>query len=170
MLDVEAAYTGDPAAISHDEVIFSYPGVRTIIQHRISHELYKLKIPLIPASFPSTPTAPRASTSIRAPPSTSGSSSTTAPGVVIGETCEIGRNVRIYQGATPGTKNFPIERRSQTDESRRSAPFSLPSCHTPGGKPRNRVRMTICHLHPPAACANPIRPSESLKSRPSPCQ
>ena len=52
--------------------------------------------------------------------------------------------------------------------SRRSAPFSLPSCHTPGGAPRNRVRVTICHLHPPAASANPIRPSESLNSRPTP--
>ena len=83
-------------------------------------------------------------------------------------------NLTYYILMTYTTTYVNIGCRSQTDESgdttmsRRSAPFSLPSCHTPGGAPRNHVRVTICHLHPPAASANPIRPSESLNSRPTP--
>ena len=79
VLDVEAAYTGDPAAISHDGVIFSYPGVRTIIQHRIAHELYRLEIPLIsPDHFGACAQHDRDRHPSRA--SNGGSSSTTAPG------------------------------------------------------------------------------------------
>ena len=113
LLDVEAAYTGDPAAISHDEVIFSYPGVRTIIQHRISHELYLLDIPLIPRIVSEHA---HGTTGIDIHPgATIGESFFIdhGTGVVIGETCEIGRNVRIYQGATLGAKSFPLDRHGQ---------------------------------------------------------
>ena len=113
VLDVEAAYTGDPAAISHDEVIFSYPGVRTIIQHRIAHELYRLKIPLIPRIISEHA---HSTTGIDIHPGASIGERffiDHGTGVVIGETCEIGRNVRIYQGATLGAKSFPLDRHGQ---------------------------------------------------------
>ena len=109
LLDVEAAYTGDPAAISRDEVIFSYPGVQTIIQHRIAHELYLLDIPLIPRIVSEHA---HSTTGIDIHPGAAIGESffiDHGTGVVIGETCEIGRNVRIYQGATLGAKSFPLD-------------------------------------------------------------
>jgi serine O-acetyltransferase len=109
LLDVEAAYTGDPAAISRDEVIFSYPGVQTIIQHRIAHELYLLDIPLIPRIMSEHA---HSTTGIDIHPGAAIGESffiDHGTGVVIGETCEIGRNVRIYQGATLGAKSFPLD-------------------------------------------------------------
>ena len=113
LLDVDAAYTGDPAAISHDEVIFSYPGVQTILQHRIAHELYLLDIPLIPRIMSEHA---HSTTGIDIHPgATIGESFFIdhGTGVVIGETCEIGRNVRIYQGATLGAKSFPLDAHGQ---------------------------------------------------------
>ena len=113
LLDVEAAYAGDPAAISRDEVIFSYPGMQTVIQHRIAHELYLLHIPLIPRIMSEHA---HSTTGIDIHPgATIGESFFIdhGTGVVIGETCEIGRNVRIYQGATLGAKSFPLDAHGQ---------------------------------------------------------
>lgn len=113
LLDVEAAYAGDPAAISRDEVIFSYPGVQAIIQHRIAHELYLLDIPLIPRIMSEHA---HSVTGIDIHPgATIGERFFIdhGTGVVLGETCEIGRNVRVYQGATLGAKSFPLDAHGQ---------------------------------------------------------
>lgn len=109
LLDVEAAYAGDPAALSRDEVVFSYPGVQAVIQHRIAHELYLLAIPLIPRIMSEHA---HSATGIDIHPGAAIGESffiDHGTGVVIGETCEIGRNVRIYQGATLGAKSFPLD-------------------------------------------------------------
>ena len=113
LLDVDAAYTGDPAATSRDEIIFSYPGVQAIIQHRIAHELYLLHIPLIPRIMSEHA---HSVTGIDIHPGASIGESffiDHGTGVVVGETCEIGCNVRIYQGATLGAKSFPLDARGQ---------------------------------------------------------
>lgn len=113
LLDVEAAYAGDPAALSRDEVIFSYPGVQAIIYHRIAHELYLLDLPLIPRIM--SEHAHSATGIDIHPGATIGESFFIdhGTGVVLGETCEIGRNVRVYQGATLGAKSFPLDARGQ---------------------------------------------------------
>ena len=111
--DVDAAYTGDPAATSRDEIIFSYPGVQAIIHHRIAHELYLLHIPHIPRIVSEHA---HSITGIDIHPgATIGESFFIdhGTGVVIGETCEIGRNVRVYQGATLGAKSFPLDAHGQ---------------------------------------------------------
>ena len=113
LLDVEAAYAGDPAALSRDEVVFSYPGVQAVIQHRIAHELYLLAIPLIPRIMSEHA---HSATGIDIHPGAAIGESffiDHGTGVVIGETCEIGRNVRIYQGATLGAKSFPLDAHGQ---------------------------------------------------------
>lgn len=113
LLDVEAAYAGDPAALSRDEVVFSYPGVQAVIQHRIAHELYLLSIPLIPRIMSEHA---HSATGIDIHPGAAIGESffiDHGTGVVIGETCEIGRNVRIYQGATLGAKSFPLDAHGQ---------------------------------------------------------
>ena len=105
--DVLAAYEGDPAAQSPDEIIFCYPGVLAITNHRIAHELYRLGVPLIPRIMPRSRTPPPASTST--PGATIGERFFIdhGTGVVIGETTVIGDNVRLYQGVTLGAKSFP---------------------------------------------------------------
>lgn len=105
--DVRAAYDGDPAAKSHDEIIFSYPGIFAIMVYRIAHELYKQKIPLIPRIMSEYA---HSVTGIDIHPgATIGESFFIdhGTGVVIGETTEIGRNVRIYQGVTLGALSLP---------------------------------------------------------------
>lgn len=77
--DVQAAFDGDPAAKTLDEIIFCYPGLEAITVHRIAHELYRLQVPFIPGSCPSGRTAAPASTSIPEHRSARRSSSTTAP-------------------------------------------------------------------------------------------
>ena len=100
--DVQAAFSGDPAAEDTDEVIFSYPGVFAITVHRIAHELYRLKLPLIPRIMSEYA---HALTGIDIHPgATIGDSFFIdhGTGVVIGETTDIGPNVKIYQGVTLG--------------------------------------------------------------------
>ncbi len=100
--DVEAAFDGDPAAQSHEEVILSYPGVEAIIVHRIAHELWIRKIPLIPRMM-SEYIHGKTGIDIH-PGATIGDSFFIdhATGVVIGETTVIGNRVKIYQGVTLG--------------------------------------------------------------------
>lgn len=105
--DVEAAYNGDPAAKSFDEIILSYPGVRAIAIQRLAHELYMLDVPLIPRMM--TEYA-HSETGIDIHPGATigkGVFIDHGTGVVIGETAVIGDNVRIYQGVTLGAANFP---------------------------------------------------------------
>jgi len=104
--DVVAAYEGDPAAKSLDEIILSYPGLEAIAIYRVAHELYLLNIPLIPRIM--TEFAHRRTGIDIHPGATIGENFFIdhGTGVVIGETCEIGNNVRIYQGVTLGALSF----------------------------------------------------------------
>ena len=104
-----AAYLGDPAATSPDEAVFCYPGLLAITNYRIAHELHGLDVPLIPRMI--TEHA-HSLTGIDIHPGASIGESffiDHGTGVVVGETCEIGKNVRIYQGVTLGAKSFPLD-------------------------------------------------------------
>ena len=100
--DVQAAYDGDPAAFNTDEVIISYPGVFAITVNRIAHELYLLGVPLIPRIMTEY-TVERCVIDIH-PGATIGSYFFIdhGTGVVVGETTQIGRGAKIYQGVTLG--------------------------------------------------------------------
>ena len=107
MKDVQAAYDGDPAAKSLDEVILSYPCIKAIMIHRIAHILYTEKIPLIPRIMGEY--AHRITAIDIHPGATLGEGIFIdhGTGVVIGETASIGSNVKIYQGVTLGALSFP---------------------------------------------------------------
>jgi serine O-acetyltransferase len=105
--DVQAAFDGDPAAKSFDEIIFSYPGMKAIMVHRIAHEIYLQGIPLLPRIMGEYA---HALTGIDIHPgATIGKSFFIdhGTGVVIGETTLIGDRVKIYQGVTLGALSFP---------------------------------------------------------------
>ncbi len=107
--DVKAAYNGDPAALSYAEVKLAYPGLVAITSHRIAHELYKLDVPLIPRIM-SEYTHSRTGIDIH-PGARIGKGFFIdhGTGVVVGETCHIGDNVKLYQGVTLGAKSFPLD-------------------------------------------------------------
>lgn len=100
--DIQAAYDGDPAAFSKDEIIFSYPGLYAILTNRIAHELYLLGVPMIPRMM--TEHAHSLTGIDIHPGVTLGKYFFIdhGTGIVIGETTEIGNNVKIYQGVTLG--------------------------------------------------------------------
>jgi serine O-acetyltransferase len=107
--DVEAAYNGDPAAGSYDEVISCYPAIRAISNYRIAHELLVLGVPLIPRII--TEIA-HSETGIDIHPNAQIGSHFTidhGTGVVIGATSIIGNNVKLYQGVTLGARSFPLD-------------------------------------------------------------
>jgi serine O-acetyltransferase len=108
-LDVQAAMDGDPAAKSCDEVIFRYPGIMSITIYRIAHELQRLDVPLIPRIM--TDYAHRKTGIDIHPGAKIGKQFFVdhGTGVVVGETTEIGDNVKIYQGVTLGALSFPKE-------------------------------------------------------------
>ncbi|MCC7146822.1 MAG: serine acetyltransferase [Phycisphaeraceae bacterium] len=101
-LDVQAAFDGDPAATSTDEIIFCYPGLGVIFVHRVAHEFWKLQVPLLPRMM-SEYAHMRTGVDIH-PGAEIGESFFIdhASGVVIGETSRIGNRVKIYQGVTLG--------------------------------------------------------------------
>ena len=105
--DVQAAFDGDPACKSQDEVIFCYPGLEAITIHRIAHELYNLDVPFIPRMMAEW--SHRQTGIDIHPGATIGESFFIdhGTGVVIGETCVIGHHVKIYQGVTLGALSFP---------------------------------------------------------------
>lgn len=107
--DVMAAYEGDPAAKSPGETIFCYPSILTMSHHRIAHELYRLDVPLIPRII-SEMAHSRTGIDIH-PGATIGNSFFIdhGTGVVVGETCVIGRRCRVYQGVTLGALSFQKE-------------------------------------------------------------
>ena len=107
--DVHAAYEGDPAAPRIEETIFCYPGVFAVTNYRIAHELYLLKVPLIPRII--TEYAHSTTGIDIHPGATIGESFFIdhGTGVVIGETAVIGNRVRLYQGVTLGAKSFPLD-------------------------------------------------------------
>lgn len=100
--DVQAAYDGDPAAYNKDEIIYSYPGLYAILVNRLAHELFLLGVPLIPRVM--TEHAHSKTGIDIHPGATIGKYFFIdhGTGIVIGETTEIGDNVKIYQGVTLG--------------------------------------------------------------------
>ncbi|HVZ86556.1 MAG TPA: serine O-acetyltransferase EpsC [Polyangia bacterium] len=104
--DLKAAYASDPAARFLDETLYCYPGILAITQHRLAHALHKLAVPLIPRMMAELA---HAATGIDIHPGAE-----IGPyffidhgtGVVIGETCQIGARVRLYQGVTLGARGF----------------------------------------------------------------
>lgn len=105
--DLIAAYEGDPAATSLDEVLVCYPGMTAIIYHRIAHALYLLDSPLVARMISEIS---HAATGIDIHPGAQIGPSffiDHGTGVVIGETAIIGRHVRLYQAVTLGAKRFP---------------------------------------------------------------
>ena len=106
-LDVKAAYSGDPASSSLDEIIFSYPGLFAITVHRLAHVLYHLEIPLLPRMISEHA---HSLTGIDIHPGAHIGESffiDHGTGVVIGQTSKIGDRVRIYQGVTLGALSIP---------------------------------------------------------------
>ncbi len=105
--DIQAAYDGDPAAKSRTEVMLAYPAFEAISTFRVAHELLVIGVPLLPRIL--TENAHRV-TGIDIHPGASVGKSffiDHGTGVVIGETCVIGDNVKLYQGVTLGAKSFP---------------------------------------------------------------
>ncbi len=111
--DVEAAFEGDPAARSFEEIVISYPYIVVIAIHRLAHELYRMDVPLIPRIM-SEYAHSRTGIDIH-PGATIGDKFFIdhGTGVVIGETAVIGNNVKIYQGVTLGALSFPRDERGQ---------------------------------------------------------
>jgi serine O-acetyltransferase len=117
--DVQAAYDGDPAAKTIDEVVISYPGVLAITIHRIAHQLWQQEIPLLPRVMSEHA---HSITGIDIHPGAIIGSSffiDHGTGVVIGETTEIGEQVRIYQGVTLGALSLPKEEVEQLRHEKR---------------------------------------------------
>jgi serine O-acetyltransferase len=108
-MDVEAAYAGDPACKSYDEVIFCYPGLEAVTVYRLAHALNQLDVPLIPRMMTEWAHS-RTGIDIH-PGATIGNHFFVdhGTGVVIGETCEIGNWVKLYQGVTLGALSFPTD-------------------------------------------------------------
>ena len=104
--DVEAAFEGDPAAKSFAEIVVSYPSIRAIATYRIAHELDRLGVPVLPRIM--TEHAHGVTGIDIHPAARIGRRFFIdhGTGVVIGETCEIGDNVRLYQGVTLGAKSL----------------------------------------------------------------
>lgn len=107
--DVEAAYNGDPAADSFSEIISCYPVIKALTNYRLAHELVLLGVPLIPRMM--TEMAHSETGIDIHPAATIGEHFTIdhGTGVVIGATCIIGNNVKLYQGVTLGAKSFPLD-------------------------------------------------------------
>ncbi|MGZ4995199.1 MAG: serine O-acetyltransferase EpsC [Methylobacter sp.] len=104
--DIQAAYEGDPAARSPDEVLVCYPGVTAIMHHRLAHILYQLSAPLVARIISEIA---HSATGIDIHPGAQIGDSffiDHGTGVVIGETAVIGRHVRLYQAVTLGAKRF----------------------------------------------------------------
>jgi len=107
--DIRAAYAGDPAAKSLDEIVFCYPGVAALIKHRLAHELYRLGVPMLARIIAEIA---HSQTGIDIHPGAEidqGFFIDHGTGVVIGETARIGKNVRLYQAVTLGAKRFDID-------------------------------------------------------------
>jgi serine O-acetyltransferase len=107
--DVQAAYDGDPACKSLDEVIFCYPGLEAITIYRLAHVLYELDIPFVPRMMTEWAHS-RTGIDIH-PGATIGEYFFIdhGTGVVIGETTDIGQNVKLYQGVTLGALSFATD-------------------------------------------------------------
>jgi serine O-acetyltransferase len=108
--DIRAAFEGDPAAKSFDEIVFCYPGVAAVMRHRIAHQLYISGVPMIARIIAEIA---HAETSIDIHPGATideGFFIDHGTGVVVGETTIVGKNVRLYQSVTLGAKRFEVDR------------------------------------------------------------
>ena len=106
LTDIQAAYDGDPAAVSTNEIVLSYPFIEAIATHRIAHLLYEHKVPVIPRIISERA---HSKTGIDIHPGAKIGKRffiDHGTGVVIGETTVIGDNVKIYQGVTLGALSF----------------------------------------------------------------
>jgi len=111
--DVQAAYDGDPAALNLDEVILAYPGLLAISVQRLAHSLYELEVPLMPRIMSEWA---HNQTGIDIHPGARIGRNffiDHGTGVVIGETTDIGDNVKIYQGVTLGALSIPKDERGR---------------------------------------------------------
>lgn len=147
--DVEAAYEGDPAAKSFDEIILAYPCIEAIAIQRCAHCLYTLDIPLIPRIM--TEYA-HSLTGIDIHP---GAQIGThffidhGTGVVIGETCVIGNHVKLYHGVTLGARNFPKDENGRVVKGNKRHPnvedgvVIYPNATVLGGKTTIGAESTI---------------------------
>ena len=107
--DIQAAFEGDPAARSLDEILACYPGITAVTHHRLAHELYALGVPLVARIIAEIA---HSMTGIDIHPGAKISGSffiDHGTGVVIGETAVIGQRVRLYQAVTLGAKRFPTD-------------------------------------------------------------
>ena len=107
--DIEAAYLGDPAAKSREEILLAYPSFEALSVFRMAHALYEMGVPLLPRMM--TEYAHK-NTGIDIHPGASIGSYffiDHGTGVVIGETANIGHRVKLYQGVTLGAKSFPLD-------------------------------------------------------------
>jgi serine O-acetyltransferase len=107
--DIKATFDGDPAAKSYGEVIFCYPSIRAVFNHRVAHELLKLGVPVIPRVISELA---HSETGIDIHPGAQIGeyfSIDHGTGVVIGETTVIGNRVRLYQGVTLGAKRLTYD-------------------------------------------------------------
>lgn len=121
--DVLAAYQGDPAARSVDEVLLCYPGTLAMIHYRLAHRLYQLGLPLLARIIAELA---HAATGIDIHPGArigAGFFIDHGTGVVIGETAIIGSNVRIYQAVTLGAKRFPTDAEGKLEKGRARHPI-----------------------------------------------
>ncbi|MHC4433562.1 MAG: serine O-acetyltransferase EpsC [Planctomycetota bacterium] len=120
--DVGAAFAGDPAAQSHEEIVISYPCINAIATYRIAHELYLQQVPLIPRIMSE---CAHSKTGIDIHPGARIGRNffiDHGTGVVIGETTIIGDNVKIYQGTTLGAMSFPKDERGRIIKGRKRHP------------------------------------------------
>ncbi|WP_153557961.1 serine O-acetyltransferase [Roseimaritima sediminicola] len=120
--DVKAAFEGDPACQTTDEIVFCYPGFEAITVYRIAHELLHLGVPFIPRMM--TEWAHQTTGIDIHPGATVGNHFFIdhGTGVVIGETCQIGNHVKLYQGVTLGALSFPTDADGQLIRGRKRHP------------------------------------------------
>ena len=106
--DIQAAYRGDPAAHSHEEILLAYPSIEVMSVHRLAHVLYKMEVPILPrmmSEYAHSITGIDIHPGAQIEPFFFIDHGT---GVVIGETATIGEHVKIYQGVTIGAKSFEV--------------------------------------------------------------
>lgn len=108
--DVEAIFRGDPAAKNFAEIILSYPGIRAIVNYRIAHTLLGIGVNILIPRIITEMAHSETGIDIH-PGATIGKyfAIDHGTGIVIGETCIIGENVKLYQGVTLGAKSFPTD-------------------------------------------------------------
>lgn len=107
--DVDAAYAGDPSVTNRDEIVFCFPGLEAVTIYRIAHELFQMRVPFIPRMMSEWS---HKQTGIDIHPGAKIGEHffiDHGTGVVIGETCEIGDHVKIYQGVTLGALSFATD-------------------------------------------------------------